>query len=154
MKERGMTLLETILYIALLSLFLSGVLAVTFGLLEGSARTNRRTFVQEESTFVMNKIAWALSGLSSAPIVGGSPCVRTLTVSKAHYSGNPIIFRRTGNVVEMGEAGLYMPLSSEGVEVTCLEFSLLVGDDGVATGVRATTTLNGKDFTFTQWIWP
>src|SRR3989344_6349600 len=62
-KSRGFTLLETIIYIALFSIIMGGTLVAVFNILEGGGNINTKNTAQDESTFVMRKIGWALGSI-------------------------------------------------------------------------------------------
>src|SRR3989338_6879023 len=59
-RTRGFTLLETVIYIALLTLIMGGTLAATYELLSGQSRASGHNTTQEEGGFVLGKFAWAM----------------------------------------------------------------------------------------------
>ena len=61
MKNRGFTLIETLVYLALFSLIIGGLVISAYGLFESSDRNQTKAMLQEESNFVMAKIVWAIS---------------------------------------------------------------------------------------------
>jgi prepilin-type N-terminal cleavage/methylation domain-containing protein len=65
-NSRGFTLIEVIIYIGLFAIFMSGAVVATFELVQSGARNQEAVSVQEEGTFIIRKINWALSGASSA----------------------------------------------------------------------------------------
>ncbi len=138
----GLTLIETIIYIALFSLMLTGVLLSVFAIIDGARRTTSHSATQEEGSFVMQKISWALDG-ETAPIVSGSGCNQTLTTSKASV-------RLHASEIEMQETlGSYLPITSSNVVPSCVQFRVF----GVKpTSVAATTTIDGVDFAFTKYL--
>jgi prepilin-type N-terminal cleavage/methylation domain-containing protein len=79
---KGFTLIETIVYMALLGLIMTGALVSTYELISSSQKSSGKATVQEEGTFVERKFEWALSDLASAPAVGGSGCNQTLSITK------------------------------------------------------------------------
>ena len=59
-KQRGFTLIEMLVYLALFALIMSGTFAGAFQLIEHSNRTRVRVVQNEEIQFVFRKINWAL----------------------------------------------------------------------------------------------
>jgi prepilin-type N-terminal cleavage/methylation domain-containing protein len=56
--KRGFTLIETIIYLALFSIVIGGALAATTVLFEGAGRNTTEARLQEEGTFMLEKIAY------------------------------------------------------------------------------------------------
>ena len=137
MNNRGFTLIETILYVALLALIVGGALLAVLDLIEGAGRVSTRTSLQDEGNFVLRKINSALTGASTinVPVSGIS---NTLSVSR--YDGIEVRIRLTGTTLEMSEDGgaNYLPLTTENVSVVGLEFGRVAG---TPAGVIATTTM-------------
>lgn len=151
--QRGFTLIEAIIYVALLSIIMGGVLASVYNLTEGAARVNSNTTLQNEGNFVLRKIDWALSGVSSinTPASGNS---NTLSVTKV--GGTQVDVRLQGTKVEMregGGAGTYLPLTTDNVKVTALQFQFIPGTGtGAPDGIEATITINGTVFDTKKYV--
>ncbi len=156
MNDRGFTIIEVVIYIALFSLLMGSAFITAYQIIDGSQKLNTKTTTQEEGMFVVRKLTWAITGMDPAitPVVGGSlPCSQTLQVSKLNYPNNPIRFRRTGNLIEMSEAfGSYVPISTANVSATCLKFRLIPPLGTGPYGVSATSTLNNVDFAVTKYL--
>jgi hypothetical protein len=58
---KGSTLIETVLYIALLSILLTGSITTSFQLLKSANTDTTQLESYDETVFVFQKIAWALS---------------------------------------------------------------------------------------------
>ncbi len=154
--NKGFTLIETVIYIALLSLLLGTAFTTAFQLMQGTDTLNTKIRVEEEGNFVMRKFSWALTSLdpSISPIVGGSlPCSQTITLKKTNFSSNPIIISRNSvnNSLQIEESGVVLPITTENVKVVCLQFSIIPAIDGGPPGIAATTTINGVDFAITKY---
>ena len=148
----GFTLIETIVYIALLSLMMGGVLAVTFQLMTSTESVNTKTSTAEEGNFVLRKINWVLTGLDPTipPTVTGLGCAQILTTTNNWSS--TIIKRDTTNnsvLVQEGSGGSFLPVTNDTASTTCLRFELI---SGTPAGVSATATINGIDFATTKYI--
>ncbi len=154
--KKGFTLIEVIIYIALFSILIGGVLVSTFQLVQTGSSLSSKTAVQDEGNFAIRKLSWALTGLDPAysPVVGGSlPCSQTITVTKLDYGPSEVTFRRdaTYNALEIkeGTSGTFASTTTSNVKVTCLKFGI-VGTNPL--GIVATTTINGIDFVITKYI--
>ncbi len=62
MKTQGFTLLETIIYCALFSILMTGVLVSVYALMNSSADITEKTNTIAESIFINQKFGWAISG--------------------------------------------------------------------------------------------
>ncbi|MBT9168079.1 MAG: hypothetical protein DDT19_01424 [Syntrophomonadaceae bacterium] len=148
----GFTLIETIIYIALLGLIMTGAVAASYQILQGSSNLSNKATVQDEGSFVLRKVGWALSGASAIPTPSGS----TLTVSR--YDGNTIDFRLNGTAIEMRESvtGLYEPITTPNVRVESLQFQIGVTNPKSVTVIATIKTANGTDaalpFTLTRYL--
>ena len=68
----GFTLIETIVYLALFSILMGGIVLTAYNLFEGAGRNQVQAMVNNEGTFLIGKIQWALSGTQSVdqPVSG------------------------------------------------------------------------------------
>jgi hypothetical protein len=145
---KGFTLIETIIYIALLTALMGGTTLAAYQIIQASSQTSGISSLQGEGGFVLRKIGWALSGAQSVS-VGGSSCSRTMHVVK--HDGTTTDMRRTGTKIEMRQnAGAYHALTTDNVSVSCLEISSV--SSGTSVGLEATITMSGKVFTTTKYI--
>lgn len=85
-NQRGFTLIETLVYLALFALIIGGMVMAAYMLFETSDRYQTRAMMQEEANFVMAKIMRTLNNAEQicAPAVGtpGS------SLSIASYGGS------------------------------------------------------------------
>ncbi len=149
---RGFTLIETIIYIALLGLIMTWAVATSYQLLHGSANMSVKTVVQDEGSFVLRKVQWALS---SAQSVSGSGS--TLTVTR--NDGNTVQFRLTGTAIEVSETSpiiSFTPITTGNVRVESLSFVVTAGSPKGVTVTATLKTTNGTDtplpFTLTRYL--
>ncbi len=160
-SQRGFTLIEMLVYIALFSVIMSGAIAAAFGLLQSTDGIDAKVLRDEETNFLLKKIDWALSGTTTlvtsvASPTPGSPYSQTLRVTKANQTQNPVEIRfdAANKRVEMrrGPSGPYIPITSENVEVTSLGFRYVTGVGGAPDGIIATTTIEGVVATTTNFV--
>lgn len=161
---KGFTLIETLVYIALLGLLMTGALLGSYNLVQSSSRTTTSTAAQDEGSFALRKLEWAVAGMTVQPSLGGSGCNGAISVTK---TGAPaaIRFKRDAmtNSIQMCEDSgcAYVPITTDNVSVSCFAVSSLPSVGGGPSGVTATITLTPKvgvpnpksyDFTLTRYI--
>src|SRR3989344_8910864 len=61
MRTSGFTLLETVIYIALLAIMIGGGMVGIFNILEGSGRTRQAMYREQEAYFIIRKIDAVIS---------------------------------------------------------------------------------------------
>lgn len=133
---RGFTLIETIIYIALLGFLMTGVLLSVYGIVESGSITQKKTATQDEGNFVIRKIEWALGSAKSVSLSGSSLLV-------GRTDGNVVFdISADGDITMNGNR-----LTSDAVEVNNLDFQLLT-----PAGVEATVTLDDVVFTTRRYL--
>lgn len=137
---KGFSLIETIIYIALLGLLLTTAVLTSYQILQGSTNVSNKTIVQDEGDFVVRKLDWALSSASAA----SAPTPSTLTVTR--YDGNTIDFRLNGMTIEMRESAVgvvYKPITTVNVRVQSLQFQVTGSTQIIVTAAAYLKTANG-----------
>lgn len=153
--QKGFTLIEVVIYIALFSILLGGGFVTAYQLIDSSRYMDRKNNTHEEANFVMRKLNWALTGIENITIPReDAPTSDTLTVSK--YNGDIIYFRLRNNKIEIKEnTNTYLPITTDNVKVSNLNFKFIpaIGSNTRGTeGIIATATIDGVDFTITKYI--
>ncbi len=156
MKNKGFTLIEVLIYIALSAVLMGSAFITVYQLIDGSRKLNSKNTTQEEGNFVIRKIGWALSGInpSTTPTITGAACSRSISIVKSDTSLSPIVIRLNSsgaiNYIEMNKnGGTFYPITTSNVSVACLEFISLSGSP---SGITATATIDGKVFNITKYI--
>lgn len=152
----GFTLIETLVYIALLGLMMGGTIMAVYEILQGSGFVSTKTTAQNEGSFVLRKINWALSGVKTitVPLVG---CGSELAVSK--FDGTTAVIQLGSGldaekILMKENAGTFLPITTDNVQVTNLQFCKIVSDSiGVSAAVTVkTANSSALDFTTTKYI--
>jgi len=100
-SPRGVTLIETLIYIFLFSLIMGGGIATGFWTFESTARTGRLAPVEQEADFVLRKLNWASVGSAvTSPAQGAT--------------GTALRFSRDGVVYTFTKSGDELTLSTDG----------------------------------------
>lgn len=112
-RHSGFTLIETVLYIALLAILIGGGMVGVFNILEGGNRTRQAMYREQEAYFITRKIDAVISEADNVSITGGD----TLDTGSEQItldSGNEqIVIERGGNTY---------PLNDTLVPATALNF--------------------------------
>jgi len=152
--QRGFTLIETIIYIALFSVLIGGGLVTVYELIDGSGKLSAKNTVQEEGNFVLRKLNWALTGVSGITSPSsGTPLSNTLSVNK--YDGNRINVELNGTKIEIEESdngNTFTPITTDNIKVSSLEFEYLPSQGEAPVGVKATIVIDGYDFSITKYL--
>ncbi len=59
--NRGVTLIETLIYLALFAIIMSGLMASAYMLYAGADQSQTKAMLQEEENFILGKISYAMS---------------------------------------------------------------------------------------------
>lgn len=146
-KSSGFTLIETIIYIALFAILMSGAVVAAYSLLEGGGRNVTAIGIQEEGTFLSRKINWALAGASDVSTSGGGT---VLTITRPDL-GYQIVITGTGSRMTIARgAGGPLELNSDRYAVTGPEsgdmFIVQPASGGRPPSVTASFMVQGKPF--------
>ncbi len=79
--QRGFTIIETLIYLALFALIIGGFIVSVYALFASGDRNQTKDMLQEEKNFLVAKINWAMSGAQtiSSPSAGTSGSILSLT---------------------------------------------------------------------------
>lgn len=95
--NRGFTLIETLVYLALYSIIMTGALVSVYAIFNSSARNQTKAMVQEEGSFLVGKIDWALHGAADISLPADNTLGNTLSVTKYDTTiGNPVVIVLSG----------------------------------------------------------
>ena len=150
-KKSGFTLIEVVIYIALLTIIIGGVFAISMGLAQNIQKTADKAITQEEGNFVLRKINWALAGVDFLTAITSD----TLILNKTGFSPNPITihFDSGNSLVEMKRGGNpLVPLTSVNVKITNLLFTYIPAVPPAPDGVKVDFNVNGVHFETTKYI--
>ena len=143
--------METMIYIALFGVLMSGAVVGAYNLLEGSDHNIADSRIQEEGTFLNRKINWALSGASNATISGGNSI---LTITRPDLgSQSPLVISGTGSIITIARGtGAATQLNSDRFAVTNVEFAYQVSTGGKPPSVSVKFLVADKPFSFRSYL--
>ena len=125
--NRGFTLIEMLVYLALFGILMSGVVITAYGIFESGNRNSAKIMMQEEGNFLMAKIGWALSSISSinSPSVSSS----SSTLSVLRVDATTIEIKQSGKDITMTRGGITQTLNNSNVSITNLLFNYTQNTD-------------------------
>ncbi|MDD4988823.1 MAG: prepilin-type N-terminal cleavage/methylation domain-containing protein [Candidatus Pacebacteria bacterium] len=153
-KNNGFTLIETIVYIALLSLLLGGVLTVSYDLIESSSKQSQSIAVDEELNFLSRKIDWILIGVSNINTPSTSLASSTLSVRKYNSSQNPLTLHLQDGLLVFSRGNMKpVPLNDELVKIDSISFSYIPPVmSGSPAGVLVVLQIGNRFITTTYYV--
>lgn len=149
MKNKGFTIIELVIYMALFSIMLGGLIVTVFQLTESAGNLTSKDAAQEEINFVLKKMDWALADASSIEV----PTSNTLKIT--NFLGGKIIFRLTGDQrIEFcqsasGSCADFMLLTTLDIKVEGLTFTKI---NGSPSGISMNLKINGMIITYLKYL--
>lgn len=145
--------MESVIYIALFGLLITGAVVGAYNLLEGGQRNIAATGIQEEGTFLNRKINWALSSATDATVSGGGD---TITIIRPDLGAeSPLVVSGDGTTITITrDTGAAVQLNSDRYPVSNLEFeySDIDGPGGRPPSVSVSFLVKDKAFNFRKYI--
>lgn len=166
-NKTGFTLIETIVYIGLFAILISGVVATAYSLIEGGNRNKAAISIQEEGTFLNRKINWALSGASDVCVTVDNipPCIttssggNTLTITRPDLGAqSPLVIIGNGMMVTIarGVGGLAVQLNSDRFPVSYPAlgsmFVIVPAINGRPASITSGFVIQSKPFIFRTYL--
>ena len=139
---RGFTLIETLIYLALLGVLTTGAIAALYSVQDAVAGGQTAAGVEDEGGFVLAKIRWAIA---SADALSVSDTGEMLTVRRSDAPTKLVFFLQGGTVYITEEDGADLPLTSARVTASGLSFAPL-GGAGSAIGADISFFIDGAPF--------
>lgn len=142
MSRSGFTLIETIIYIAILGVLLGSVLGIYYGFADSQADNLIRALVQSEANFAMRKISWGMTGAAAINQPASGATSTVLSIDSYEDSVNPIVFDLLGDRLRLARAGgTAENLTNSRVSVSHLEFTHLPAVGNQPEGISVSLTL-------------
>ncbi len=98
-NQSGFSLIETVIYLALFGIVIGGVVVSVYAMFESSSRNQTKAMVQEEGTFLLGKLDWALTGASAV----SAPTSVQLSINRNGIpsTDNPLTFDASGGRITL-----------------------------------------------------
>jgi hypothetical protein len=146
--QKGFTLIEALLYIALFAIVIGGGMVAVYQIIESTNRTSDKVMMLEEANFIQRKIEWALKGASVDDDETDSD---TLTIIKPIDGSDEIlVFEFDGtDVILDGNTGEDVALNNTFVTVTDPEIVF----DSAENKVDISFRVDGELFSQTKYLY-
>ena len=126
--ERGVTLIETMVYLALFALIIGGAVLSAYQIFESSGRSRTRSMITEEGNFLSGKMLWALSGARTVDVPPkplGAPCTQNirLSVTKWDTAIGVLDFAQSGGNLTLARGGgIAAAINNSNIAISALSF--------------------------------
>ena len=151
----GLTLIETIIYLALFTIIIGGSLIAVYQILQASTQSQEYALIEEEGNFLMGKLVWAIDTADSVSQPTRNETGQRLEMSISPGPG-PITFDGAdgANLTMLGDI-----LNSDSIRVEDVTFTHTdVLDDGQPPRIdfsfklTSKVTGNSQTFSFTKYV--
>lgn len=103
-RQRGVSLIETLVYLALFAIIMSGIMASAYGLFMGSDRAQTKAMLQEELNFLTAKVVNVLNNAETISWPASGNIGTTLTITR--YDSSSQSMSLSGGNLLLGSAQL------------------------------------------------
>ena len=143
--------METMIYIALFGVIMTGALVGTYNLLEGGRRNIDTAKIEEEGTFLNRKINWALTGASNVVVSGGGT---KMTITRPDLGAqSPIVISQSGNNMTITRgAGSEVELQNNRFNISGTVFVYTPASGSRPPSISATFKVAEKTFNFRNYL--
>ena len=110
---RAFTLVEVLIYIALLTILLTSVIVTVYPIFSGAERTSSKITNELETAFVLRKFGWAFSSIASVSNPASNTLVTTgSALTLTTQTGAVLSFTIDGSVFKLTKNGTEFPLTN------------------------------------------
>ncbi len=159
-RQKGFTLIETIIYIGLFGVIIGGGLVAAYQIIQATDGAQNHVILQEEANFLLRKIDWAITGATETTDVGR--LFSSLGIAKP-ISG--ILTQLTfalddSNLTLKRDSAPAVVLNSSSIAVSGLNFIKIAGlggkPDSISVSFTLTTVQHGRSasqlFSFVKYL--
>jgi len=146
-KSSAFTLIETLIYAALISIIIGMVIVITFQVVSGNVKLGEKIFLEEESSFLLRKLEWAIGGASAinSP-ASGTSSNSSLSINKFEVppTENPIVFTVTNGdmTIKRGTAD-EVNLNSSLLSISNATFTHIAATGTAPAGIKIELSVVG-----------
>jgi len=151
---RGFTLIETLIYAALVSIIIGMVIVITFQVVRGNVKLGEKIFLEEEASFLLRKLEWAIAGTSAinSPTSGNSSN-SSLSINKFEVppTENPIVFAiSNGDMTIKRGSGDAVILNSSLLNINNATFTHIAASGTTPAGIKVELSIIGASLSDTR----
>lgn len=150
MKNKGFTLLETIIYLGLFSVLMSGALVAVYTLLQSGTQNLNAISIQAEGTFINRKLSWALSGATTVTV----PDLHTIIIIRPDLGteSHLTITEQNGAFSIARGTEEPTPFTNSFLTIANTNINLVPGHGEVTPFIQMRYTINDVPFVFETYL--
>lgn len=147
-QQKGFTLIETLIYIALFTFVIGGAIVSAFQIFDGQARIQEMVRVESEINFMHRKISWLFNGVPNSDIIANTDEIFVTRSGVQHT-----LTTDSDNNLTLQVGSVSAPeivVNANIAEITNLNFTESTGNPGTVTVDMA---INGENYpTITYYV--
>lgn len=152
-KNHGFTLIEVLVYSALLAFIMTGVMGAVYMIVQGFNRSSATVTADDEANFILRKFNWAMSCATSVTVPSRGATTNTLRVSRNNipFGENPLFFdldSATSTIRIRRGAGALTDLNS--LKAASLSFQRTPASQ--SDKIKASFYIDGRQFETSKYI--
>ena len=153
-NQAGFTLIEVIIYSALIAIVIGGSLGVIYQIFQGADSLNKQIIVEQDANFILSKVRWVLTDIDSVvspATINSSSTV--LTVNKKNFPSNPVTVQlQSGNLVIRQGSSLEYVLNHGSFFVDSVIFERQSYTASSTELISASFKIKNQDYLLSQYI--
>ncbi len=151
MSKQGFTLIETIIYIAILAFLIGSGITAAFYIIDSSGKNKTDINIQAEGHFLLRKIDWVLTGATVITVPASGSHGAVLQTNKGGV-GTVLIDAVSGRARISVSGGPALEITSSRVNVQNINFMHVAVMGSRPEEVEASSTINGQSLTITKYL--
>lgn len=148
----GFTLIETLIYIALVGVLVGGGVAAAFYIIDTSGKNRTDVSVQAEGLFLLRKIDWVIMGVTAVAEPAPGTTATALEVTKTGVGTIRVDAASEQARISVNGAPA-VALTNDRVHIQYLQFTRTT-EAGKPDRLDTTITIDGKTFSFSKYVRP
>jgi len=151
--NRGFTLIETLIYIALVGLLIGSGVVASYYIIDASERGKADINSTAEAQFLIRKISWALTGVDAINSPASGTTGNQLSVHKNGSAFNPVVTDLVSGRARISEsASAPVEITGDRVKIENLSFEHIAADTPKPAAIKISFTADGKNFQMTEYL--
>lgn len=138
-KNNGFTLIELILYIAIISIVMSALIPFAWNVIEGSAKSSVEQEVSSQARYVSERIKYEIRNAQDINSISAI----SISLKEANPSVDPTVIDLSGGKIRVTQGtGSSVNLNSDATSVTSLTFTDYRSADSKAKNIQFSITFD------------
>ncbi|HSW96876.1 MAG TPA: prepilin-type N-terminal cleavage/methylation domain-containing protein [Candidatus Saccharimonadales bacterium] len=139
--QKGITLIETIIYIAIVSLIMTSLIPFAWNVIEGGVKSSTEQEVFDNARFISEQIKYQIRNATGINSVSSTQ----ISLATANSATNPTIIGVSGTNLTMQQgAGSALNLNSQNATVSGVTFMTYTSGDNKTKNIQFVFTVNAN----------